>query len=160
MATCEQCGKRFNVNKAREIFEDECGRLWSYDNFTECLCGDCAVEAIQEEVEGVYFETCVKCGKRFDYGEECAEFYNYDNGDIGLAACWDEGPLCASCAIDNIEEENAMYGNHDDDDDEEDYDDDDERLDVYTAAENWLASGEDEDCMFGYTEEELRNALR
>ena len=43
MATCEQCGKRFNVNKAREIFEDECGRLWSYDSFTECLCGECAV---------------------------------------------------------------------------------------------------------------------
>lgn len=37
--------------------------------------------------------------------------------------------------------------------------DDDERLSVYDAAEIWRDSGKDEDNMFGYTEEELEDAL-
>ena len=36
---------------------------------------------------------------------------------------------------------------------------DDESLSVWDAADIWMSSGEDEDYMFGYTEEELRNAL-
>lgn len=32
-------------------------------------------------------------------------------------------------------------------------------LSVYDAAQMWLSSGKDEDYMFGYTEEELENAL-
>ena len=35
----------------------------------------------------------------------------------------------------------------------------DESIDVETAAEIWASSGFDEDQMFGYTEEELREAL-
>lgn len=44
---------------------------------------------------------------------------------------------------------------------EDDYDDDenDESLSVYDAALIWISNGRDEDYMFGYTEEELRNAL-
>ncbi len=38
-------------------------------------------------------------------------------------------------------------------------DDEGEALDVYEAADIWLCSGKDEDYMFGYTEEELENAL-
>ncbi len=34
-----------------------------------------------------------------------------------------------------------------------------ENLSVWDAADIWLSSGMDEDYMFGYTEEELRNAL-
>lgn len=42
-----------------------------------------------------------------------------------------------------------------------DYDDDDgERIDVYEAALIWQSSGMDEDRMFGYSEDELRDALR
>ena len=44
------------------------------------------------------------------------------------------------------------------DDDYED-DDDSERLSVWEAAEIWASNGKDEDYMFGYTEEELENAL-
>lgn len=40
-----------------------------------------------------------------------------------------------------------------------DYDDDSEALDVYEAADIWRCSGEDEDYMFGFTEDELRRAL-
>lgn len=36
---------------------------------------------------------------------------------------------------------------------------DDESLSVYEAAEIWLSNGKDEDYTFGYTEEELENAL-
>ena len=35
-----------------------------------------------------------------------------------------------------------------------------ERIDVYDAALIWQSSGMDEDRTFGYTEEELREALR
>ena len=51
--------------------------------------------------------------------------------------------------------ENCRYGLEDDDDT-----DDSEALDVYDAAEIWASHGKDEDYTFGYTEEELENALR
>lgn len=35
-----------------------------------------------------------------------------------------------------------------------------ENLSVYDAAMIWLSNGKDEDYMFGYTEEELEDALR
>ncbi len=35
----------------------------------------------------------------------------------------------------------------------------DESLSVYEAAEIWASNGKDEDYMFGYTEEELEDAL-
>ena len=38
-------------------------------------------------------------------------------------------------------------------------DDDSERLSAYDAALIWQSNGEDEDYMFGYTEEQLRRAL-
>ena len=45
--------------------------------------------------------------------------------------------------------------------DEYDYEDDDdgESLSVDDAAEIWLSSGMDEDMTFGYSEDELRDAL-
>lgn len=36
----------------------------------------------------------------------------------------------------------------------------DESLSVWDAADIWLSSGKDEDSMFGYTREELEEALR
>ena len=61
---------------------------------------------------------------------------------------WDgETYICDYCA-------DADYDDHDDDDEYG------ERLDVYDAALAWLSSGMDEDQTFGYTEEELRDALK
>ena len=54
------------------------------------------------------------------------------------------GMYCESCG----------YGL--DDDDEEDGN---EYLDVHDAALIWASNGKDEDYMFGYTEEELEEAL-
>lgn len=34
-----------------------------------------------------------------------------------------------------------------------------ENISVYEAADIWLSSGKDEDYMFGYTEDELNDAL-
>lgn len=48
-------------------------------------------------------------------------------------------------------------GNFDEDYDEED--DDDESLSVYDAALIWQSNGQDEDYTFGYTTDELRDAL-
>ena len=44
----------------------------------------------------------------------------------------------------------------------EDYDDEDssERLSVYDAALIWASNGKDEDYTFGYSEEEMEEALR
>lgn len=52
--------------------------------------------------------------------------------------------------------ENCRYGL----DDDADEDDDGEALDVYDAALIWQSNGMDEDYMFGYSEDELRDALR
>ena len=46
------------------------------------------------------------------------------------------------------------------DDVEDEEDEDDESLSVWEAADIWLSNGMDEDSMFGYTEEELRRALK
>ena len=54
-------------------------------------------------------------------------------------------------AIDGMEDEYMS---------DDDYDDDGECLSVDDAAEIWLSSGMDEDQTFGYTEEELRDALK
>lgn len=45
---------------------------------------------------------------------------------------------------------------------DDDYDDIDseESLSVYDAAQIWLSNGMDEDYTFGYTEDELKRALR
>ena len=43
--------------------------------------------------------------------------------------------------------------------DDEFDDDESESLSVYDAADIWLSNGKDEDYMFGYTEEELEDAL-
>ena len=47
---------------------------------------------------------------------------------------------------------------NDDIEDDEDYESD-EPLSVWDAAEIWASNGKDEDYMFGYTEEELEDAL-
>lgn len=47
---------------------------------------------------------------------------------------------------------------NDDIEDDEEYESD-ETLSVWDAAEIWASNGKDEDYMFGYTEEELEDAL-
>lgn len=76
-------------------------------------------------------ERCVDCGGRMKY--------------IGHRE-WE----CTKC--------NIIYEIEGIDYDDED-DDDGEALSVYDAALIWASRGKDEDYMFGYTEEELEDAL-
>ena len=72
--------------------------------------------------------------------------------------CWDCGRAteyegdgywyCAKCR-------KAFYEGYDEDGEPEGS----ERLSVYDAALLWASHGKDEDYTFGYTEEELENAL-
>ena len=52
-----------------------------------------------------------------------------------------------------------IYGDFDESYVYDDDDDDGDGLDVYDAAEIWASHGKDEDYTFGYTEEELVEAL-
>ena len=74
---------------------------------------------------------------------------------------------CPECGtywyIDNDGEminDGSAWSPFDDCDDEDDEDDDDcERLSVDEAAAIWASHGKDEDYMFGYSEDELEDAL-
>ena len=103
MFTCEWCGESFDRNEAEDYFEIE--TALPYSNIKKCLCGKCAVEAITEEIDGVYFETCEKCGKTFDLIVDIGTFRNHFpwyNG-TGLRDHWEPQILCAECAIDEID---------------------------------------------------------
>lgn len=95
MAKCEYCGAKFDPDEAEDIFESEHPYLL-YENIAKCLCGECASKAIEDEEDGVYFETCEECGDRFDYILENAKFYSW-TGESLLDATGGN-ILCASCA--------------------------------------------------------------
>ena len=110
MARCEWCGEKFDPTEAEEQFEDETYML-TYSNLRVTLCGKCAVEAINDKADGVYFETCEKCGKTFDLIEEQSEYDSRfsDCNGTDLSDHWDNGILCADCAIEALQEEQAKY---------------------------------------------------
>lgn len=103
MSRCEWCGKEYDRDEAERIFSSETFCL-SYSNIRKDLCGECAVEAIENEVDGVYFETCEECGKEFDPIEESSEFdsnFGWANG-TSLRDYWDDKILCAECALKKV----------------------------------------------------------
>ena len=105
MAICEYCGIKFDKEEAESYFISEYGML-SYDNIKKCLCGKCAVEAIEDSENGVYYEHCEKCGKEFDLAEnesKFAEHYPWYNG-TRLRDHWDKKILCADCALELLDD--------------------------------------------------------
>ena len=157
MKKCELCHKPFDPEEAEYYFESETFQL-SYNNIEKCLCGECAVQALEDKVDGVYFETCEKCGKKFDLIDEESIFDNHFPWYNGteLRDHWDEHILCAECAINEIESEDMSGEEYD-----EVYDEDDsERISAYDAALIWLSHGKDEDYTCGYSEDELEEALK
>lgn len=103
METCEWCGKKFNRMDASEEFVEAVCML-SYDNIHRCLCGSCAVEAIESQVEGIYFETCEECGEEFDYITENSKFIVL-YGDSDLMDAGNGKILCFSCASERYEKD-------------------------------------------------------
>lgn len=100
MPKCEWCGKSFDLEDAELEFDSETGIL-SYSNIKKCLCGACAIEAIEMDVDGVYFETCEKCGKTFDLIIDKSNYSNHLSWDNGtnIYDQWNDEILCADCAI-------------------------------------------------------------
>lgn len=83
------------------------------------------------------------------YCDNCNEYMNDQPGFTTDTGEW----VCANCGYCNdVTEDNIIY---DDDFEEEE----EETYSVEDAALAWLCSGKDEDYMFGYTEEELEDAL-
>ena len=103
MSKCEWCGEFFDPEDAEEYFTTETWLL-SYSNVKKCLCGKCSVEAIENQVDGVYFETCERCGKTFDLIEDESAFNNHFSWFNGtsLRDHWDNQILCVECALDTI----------------------------------------------------------
>lgn len=97
---------------------------------------------------------CSNCGCKFYVDDAKAKFESHFDG---LYYDDEQHGLCGDCAIDKQEQwfsdmnsENGLYQ-------EEDFSG--ESLSVYDAAQIWASHGKDEDYTFGYTEEELENAL-
>lgn len=86
---------------------------------------------------------CPHCGKQACGKDNIEELFGY-RYDGTVPQSW-----CRECR--------SSGGVYDDDDDDSSYE---ESLSVYDAAMIWLSNGKDEDYMFGYTEEELEEALR
>ena len=145
MAVCEKCGKEFNEWDAECEFEGGVASSFpvSYDRLERRLCGECAIEEFEN---GNYYEICECCGKRFNPESDQLSFESQVSHRVSDADMFDEGVYCADCAanklLDSLNEE-----------------EDDDRPDVYDAALIWLSNGKDEDYRYGYTEEELEDAL-
>ena len=106
MPTCEWCGEEFDYDDARMTFENNTWRL-SYENIRKCLCGDCALRVINEEISGEYYEYCEKCGGSFDFITERQRFamnFPVCNG-TELRDHWDGRVLCSDCAIEEFLED-------------------------------------------------------
>lgn len=60
------------------------------------------MQAIEDEVDGVYYETCEECGKVFDFIEDSNEFGSHFNwyDRMDLRDCWRNKILCCDCAVD------------------------------------------------------------
>lgn len=97
---CERCGKEFDEDDAREEFEDETGK--SFDYLTKTLCGDCAIQAINDKEDGVYLELCENCGARFDPFIDEMEFQR-QTGDDGVEIDMFGKYLCLHCSLEEYE---------------------------------------------------------
>lgn len=104
MLECEWCGKIFDPQEAEDYFDSEVYTL-TYSNMRKCLCGECAVKAVEDDDDGVFFETCENCGCTFDVIEHkgiYANHFPWYNG-TSLLDEWSNGILCAYCAIEAAE---------------------------------------------------------
>jgi hypothetical protein len=148
---CERCGEKFFEEDASDEFSI-CHSL-DYSNVKGYLCGSCACIAINNGEYDVYYEHCEKCGKEFDLISDQDDFETKHKGWRDSLLHDFSQILCCDCALEEDEED------HEDEEDQDDENISGENLTVEDAAEIWRSHGKDEDYMFGYTEEELEEAL-
>lgn len=93
------------------------------------------------------------------YCDSCGAFLNSQPGLTVSSGTW----TCEECGYENdVTEDNIIDDDnydYDHDDDDNDVYDNDEKLFVDEAVEIWFSYGKDKDYTFGYTEEELEDAL-
>lgn len=99
---CERCTKKFDEEEAREEFESKMPSK-SYDNFEKRLCGECAIDAINNIESGIYFEYCERCGKKYYPADDDSKFESMHSNEYGTYADISDLTselLCLDCAID------------------------------------------------------------
>lgn len=96
--------------------------------------------------------------------DNCDAYLNSQPGFTGNSGIW----VCTECGYsNNIDEDDILSLNEIEDFKDSGYETYNEYLDnnnsngmsAYDAALIWMSHGKDEDYMFGYTEEELEDAL-
>ena len=97
---CNRCGREFDP-------EDWNIGFYQRENFNECLCEDCAEKAVDDAEDGLYFEECEECGKRFDYIEADVDFQLMK----GVSLSHVDRILCLDCAMDYYN--NELLNNND-----------------------------------------------
>ena len=120
MATCKCCGKKYNVIDARKSFEEDPWVLEHYaKNNYQTLCCECALDSAR----GDYLtalklmsmrrhdgeEQCTECGCTFAANPVSKAIDNeFGSGQYNWLCDW-TGPLCYTCATENlmIEDENG-----------------------------------------------------
>ncbi len=105
---CDNCGKEFNEEQAREEFEFE--TVKNYDFLTRNLCAKCAIDVFESEIDGEYEEECYQCGKKFDPFEDKCEFFSIQSYiEDRLITTYEEesdnGTLCLECVEKKLEDE-------------------------------------------------------
>lgn len=140
--------------------------IWFTPDIEDCEwnCDEC--DALLNEQDGFEYDCgtwqCTECGCYNDIDEdniflpEEEEYENYDEDmDDAYLKMEIESYLEEkyNCRVSDFDIERENY------DDEEHIDEYGEYISVYDAALAWASRGKDEDYMFGYTEEELEDAL-
>lgn len=105
MAECKVCGNTINFDEIKDYCIDY---NFNYDEVSKDLCIDCFENARNMHENGVIFDICDKCGKRFDV---CEDEVNLENEaerqfglcDMDLIDIWnnDGRILCVKCALED-----------------------------------------------------------
>ncbi len=105
MPKCEWCHNIYDSVCEEDCFDSMIGlgSLLQYSSIRKKLCGKCAVQAANDKVDGVFYESCEDCGRVFDWADEDARFcahFPVENG-IDLEGSWRIAGkiLCADCAM-------------------------------------------------------------
>lgn len=98
MAVCEWCEKDFDPAFDADIFQENVSSAYlTYEHIRPCLCSECAMKAIDDQIEDVYFETCDHCGCEFDYVADAENFLAQQG--CYITEMWRNGVLCCDCAL-------------------------------------------------------------
>lgn len=79
--------------------------LKRYDYLTKCLCAECAIKAIDDMDDGIYYEVCENCGSRFDPFADEFEFQQQTD-DSGVEIDMFGKYQCLDCSLDEYRNRN------------------------------------------------------